>query len=89
MGLSGTWNGVDREKVPWYPTVDGAKCSGCRACVEFCSHDVYSWDDANSVPVVAEPFHCVVGCSNCSHQCPQEAIQFPPLTVLRGIGAAS
>ncbi len=86
MGRYGTWNGVDREQVPWYPSVDVSRCSGCRTCFEFCSHGVYSWDEEKSVPAVAEPFLCVVGCSSCAHQCPQEAIQFPPLTALAGIG---
>jgi NAD-dependent dihydropyrimidine dehydrogenase PreA subunit len=83
----GTWNGVPREQVPWYPTVDAEKCEGCRKCFEFCSHGVYAWDEANARPVVAEPFQCVVGCSSCSHQCEHEAITFPPLTALAGIGA--
>jgi NAD-dependent dihydropyrimidine dehydrogenase PreA subunit len=79
----GTWRGTPREQVPWYPTVDAARCVGCRKCFEFCSHGVYAWDEAACTPKVQEPFRCVVGCSNCAHQCEDGAIAFPPLTVLR------
>ena len=87
MAGYGTWKGVPRERVPWYPMVDAEKCIGCKKCYEFCSHKVYVWNETNSRPVVAQPFQCVVGCSNCSHQCEQQAITFPPLTILKGIGA--
>ena len=87
MGQYGSWKGVPREQIPWHPTLDGEKCIGCRKCFEFCSHGVYTWDAAADRPVVAEPFHCVVGCSNCMHQCEEGAISFPPLTILKGIGA--
>ncbi len=87
MGRYGSWKGVPREQIPWHPTLDGEKCIGCRKCFEFCSHGVYTWDAAADRPVVAEPFQCVVGCSNCMHQCEEGAISFPPLTILKGIGA--
>lgn len=82
MKSYGTWKGTPREQIPWYPTVEAAKCVGCRKCFEFCSHGVYSWDEAASIPRVIEPFQCVVGCSSCSHQCEEEAVTFPPLTIL-------
>jgi len=87
MGSFGTWKGVPREQIPWHPTVDEEKCIGCRKCYEFCSHKVYSWDESTDRPVVAQPFQCVVGCSNCTYQCEQGAISFPPLTMLKGFGA--
>ncbi|HUI69589.1 MAG TPA: 4Fe-4S binding protein [Spirochaetia bacterium] len=83
MGDYGTWKGFPREKVPWHPTVDLEKCIGCKNCFDFCSHGVYAWDDQGNRPKVVEPFKCVVGCNNCSHQCEQEAISFPPLTILK------
>ncbi len=83
MSTNGTWKGIPRERIPWFPSVDLEKCVGCRTCFEFCSHGVYGWDDAASVPTVVEPYHCVVGCSNCAHQCEEEAISFPPLTILK------
>ena len=76
------WNGIPREHIPWYPTIDPAKCTGCKVCVDFCSHGTHEWDEARGKAVVANPFNCVVGCSNCSHQCAAEAISFPPLTIL-------
>jgi NAD-dependent dihydropyrimidine dehydrogenase PreA subunit len=87
VGSHGTWKGVPRETIPWHPTLEAEKCIGCRKCFEFCSHGVYTWDDAADRPVIAEPFHCVVGCSNCMHQCGEGAISFPPLTILMGIGS--
>ena len=87
MGSFGTWKGVPREQIPWHPTVDEETCIGCRKCYEFCSHKVYSWDESTDRPVVAQPFQCVVGCSNCTYQCEQGAISFPPLTMLKGFGA--
>lgn len=83
MGNYGTWKGTPREQIPWYPNVDLTKCVGCRKCHEFCSHGVYSWDEEANTPKVTEPFQCVVGCSNCSHQCEEGAISFPPLTILQ------
>ena len=86
MSKYGEWRGVPREQVPWFPTIDAGKCTGCKTCVEFCSHHVYAWDEAAGRSRVAEPFQCVVGCSSCSHQCQEGAITFPPLTVLAGLG---
>lgn len=76
------WNGIPREQVPWFPTIHEEKCTGCMTCVEFCSHSTYQKDEATGKAKVSNPFNCVVGCSNCSHQCPVEAIVFPPLSVL-------
>jgi NAD-dependent dihydropyrimidine dehydrogenase PreA subunit len=83
MGDHGTWKGTPRERIPWCPSVDAEKCVGCRRCYEFCSHGVYGWDENAGTPKVIEPYQCVVGCSNCSHQCDEEAITFPPLTILK------
>jgi NAD-dependent dihydropyrimidine dehydrogenase PreA subunit len=83
MGNYGAWKGTPREQIPWYPSVDPAKCVGCRKCHEFCSHAVYGWDEVANTPVVMEPFQCVVGCSSCSQQCEEGAISFPLLTILQ------
>jgi NAD-dependent dihydropyrimidine dehydrogenase PreA subunit len=83
MSKYGTWKGTPREAIPWHPAVDESACIGCRACFEFCGHGVYSWNEITGKPAVAEPFQCVVGCSNCKGQCPVEAISFPPLSVLK------
>lgn len=74
---------VQREQIPWYPTIDVEKCTGCRTCFEFCPHRTYEWDEKQGRPVVKNPFNCVVGCSGCAPQCPNEAIMFPPLSILR------
>ncbi len=82
MSKYGTWEGKPREQVPWYPTVDESKCKGCRKCFEFCRHKVYVWDEKKDKTRVAEPFNCVVGCSNCAGLCKDGAITFPPLSAL-------
>jgi len=82
MSERGTWKGFPREEIPWYPTVDEEKCAGCKKCFEFCPHDVYAWDEEKDKSKVAEPFECVVGCSNCAGLCEEGAITFPPLTIL-------
>ncbi|HEX3045241.1 MAG TPA: 4Fe-4S binding protein [Bacillota bacterium] len=76
------WNGVPRNEVPWFPTIDQEKCTECGTCVQFCSHGTYARDE-NNRPTVKNPYNCVVGCSNCKGQCPVEAISFPPLAVLQ------
>ncbi len=83
MGPYGEWRGTPREQIPWYPTVDASTCVGCRTCYQFCSHGVYGWDQTTDRPTVIEPFQCVVGCSTCSLKCEEEAITFPPLTILK------
>jgi NAD-dependent dihydropyrimidine dehydrogenase PreA subunit len=70
---------IPREKIPWHPAVDPAKCTGCRACFEFCQHGVYEWDEAAGRPVVAKPLNCLVGCSGCEPKCPAGAISFPDM----------
>ncbi len=69
---------VRREEIPWYP-----KCTGCRTCYEFCQHGTYEWDEERARPIVKNPFNCIVGCSGCAPHCPNEAITFPPLSILR------
>ncbi len=86
MGSYGTWRGLPREQVPWYPTVDAAKCKGCKECYDFCRQKVYAWDAENEKTLVAEPYRCVVGCSTCASLCKEGAISFPPLTVLKSVG---
>ncbi|HYH03590.1 MAG TPA: ferredoxin family protein [Bacillota bacterium] len=76
-----TWNGIPRQEVPWFPTIDQAKCTQCGTCVDFCSQGTYIRDEKNN-PVVKNPYNCVVGCSGCKPQCPAEALSFPPLSVL-------
>ena len=86
MAKYGTWQGIPRENIPWYPRVDLERCVGCKECFNFCRQEVYSWDEKNNKTKVAKPFCCVVGCSTCAGMCPEEAISFPPLTILKDIG---
>jgi len=83
MGKYGTWQGIPREEIPWYPTVDLKKCIGCKECFNFCSHKVYDWDEEKNKTKVDQPYYCVVGCSTCSGLCNVNAITFPPLTILK------
>ncbi|MGE5558312.1 MAG: ferredoxin family protein [Bacillota bacterium] len=79
------FNKIPREEIPWFPTVDKDKCTGCQTCFNFCSHKTYAWDDKGNVAVVANPFNCVVGCTGCESQCPTGAISFPNLDVLKEV----
>lgn len=72
-----------REEIPWYPKVLKEDCTGCGVCHDFCPHGTYEWDDDADRPMVANPYNCIVGCSNCRTQCPAEAIEFPPLSMLK------
>jgi len=71
------WEGIPRREVPWYPTVNSDLCIGCEACIADCPGDVYEWDEAESRPVVARPYNCVVYCMGCAKACPDDAIAFP------------
>ena len=70
---------IPRERIPWFPTVDAALCTGCRICFEYCAYGVYAWDDETDKAVVSRPYQCVVGCSGCRDKCAQGAIAFPDL----------
>jgi NAD-dependent dihydropyrimidine dehydrogenase PreA subunit len=71
------WRGIPREEIPWLPTIDGEKCIGCFACVEFCPNDVLEFDEAAGKARVKYPFNCVVECKACAKLCPVDAISFP------------
>jgi len=73
---------VPREKIPWFPTVDPERCTGCRICFEFCQHGVYAWDDEKNIAVVSQPFNCLVGCAGCEPKCPAGAISFPEMEAI-------
>jgi NAD-dependent dihydropyrimidine dehydrogenase PreA subunit len=71
------WRGIPRREIPWYPAIDPEKCTGCRACVDFCRNDVLEFDEAVGKTKVKDPFNCVVECSTCARLCPEGAISFP------------
>ena len=78
----GTWRGIPREEIPWFPTILEDLCDGCQVCLQFCSFEVYEYDDKTNKVKVANPFNCQVGCSMCALKCKPKAISFPPLVIL-------
>ena len=77
------WFGVPRKEIKWYPKVDPAACIGCGLCAVICGRGVYSYDLVTKKPIVAQPYHCLVGCQTCANLCPVGAIEFPPPEVAR------
>ncbi len=71
------WRGIPREEIPWFPTIEGEKCVGCRSCVEFCPNDVLAFDEVAGKARVKNPYNCVVECKTCAKFCPADAISFP------------
>jgi NAD-dependent dihydropyrimidine dehydrogenase PreA subunit len=71
------WEGIPRQEVPCYPTVDEDLCSGCQSCIDTCPGDVYDIDEVMGFPIVARPNNCVVYCQGCAKACPEDAITFP------------
>jgi NAD-dependent dihydropyrimidine dehydrogenase PreA subunit len=78
----GTWQGIPREGVPWFPTIMEELCDGCRICLDFCSFGVFGYDETTDQVKVANPYYCEVGCSICAAKCKPKAILFPPLRIL-------
>lgn len=58
----------------WYPVIDLSLCTGCRACINKCTHGVY--DKEASEPKVIYPDGCVQGCHGCQNLCPSGAIEY-------------
>jgi len=77
------FQGIPREDIPWYPTVDEERCEGCTSCVEFCSQNVFEFFDGKSQ--VVRPYNCIVGKASCRAFCPDKAISFPTRAELRDI----
>lgn len=73
------YHGVQREMIPWNPTVDHDKCTGCGICVEYCKLGVYDAIEENGEKrsIVKTPNNCVVFCTGCKGECPVGAISFP------------
>ncbi len=78
----GTWEGIPREGIPWFPHIPDDLCDGCQICLKFCAFGVYEYDEKINKVKVANPFNCVVGCSGCAPKCKPKAIMFPPLEIL-------
>jgi NAD-dependent dihydropyrimidine dehydrogenase PreA subunit len=69
--------GIPRRLIPWFPSINEGKCTGCSTCAKACKHEVYSLDNEKKRSFVANPFSCEVFCQSCQFQCNQEAISFP------------
>ncbi len=79
--LECVYQGVPREEIRWFPSIDPSRCEGCSSCVEFCSQNVFAFYDG--VSHVVRPMNCIVGKSSCRDFCPDKAISFPTKTALR------
>ncbi|MBG0787764.1 MAG: 4Fe-4S binding protein [Anaerolineaceae bacterium] len=77
----GSWQGIPREQIPWFPTVSAALCNGCGKCIEVCPKDVFVMTDEHVVEVV-EPFACIVSCCFCKSACDPQAILMPEKSML-------
>ncbi|MEF3191851.1 MAG: ferredoxin family protein [Campylobacterales bacterium] len=85
MEAKSNWHGIERTKIPWYPTVDTQACIGCELCFVTCGKNVYTMEfiDHKRKAIVQNPYTCVVGCTTCANICPTHAITFPdPVIVL-------
>ena len=80
--LEERYHGIPREEIPWFPRIDYKRCTGCGVCVKFCQKGVYTFDEK---PHVTNPYRCVVSCTGCKDQCPEDVISFPSLVELRDI----
>ena len=69
------WHGIARETIPWFPTVNHAKCIGCELCFVTCGRGVYDVHDHKAWP--ERQYDCMVGCTTCANICPVQAITFP------------
>ncbi len=75
-----TFEGVPRNKIPWYPIIDYDKCISCGKCVEYCVFGVYEFEekDGKKRPVVKNPYSCTpVFCRGCEEICPAGGITHP------------
>ncbi|MBC7248703.1 MAG: 4Fe-4S dicluster domain-containing protein [Anaerolineae bacterium] len=82
----GTWRGIPREQIPWFPTLYEDLCDNCGKCVSFCPEKVFDFTTDDRRVYVASPLKCQVECTECARICPQKAISFPPRTVLQTFG---
>lgn len=65
------------------PAIDENKCVGCGMCVTSCGRNVFGFDPERKKSVVANPLHCMVGCTSCQVWCIYEAISFPDPVYVR------
>ncbi len=72
-----TWQGIPRNKIPWYPSINYRKCITCGKCVEYCHNRTFEFEEKEGRKkiVVKNPNNCVVFCTGCDDICPAGAIK--------------
>jgi len=66
--------------VPWYPTIDRSRCTGCGTCEDYCLFSVYTLarqHPLNERVRISAPLNCKTGCPACARLCPTGALIFP------------
>ena len=72
------YEGIPRNKIPWDPIIDYAKCTTCSKCVEFCHMQTFKTETINGKKeTTVNPNQCVVFCKGCEDICPSGAISHP------------
>lgn len=77
------WHGISRGEIDWGLWIIDDRCGGCGMCVISCGHRVYAYDYQRNRPAVVAPRRCIVGYMACATLCPQDAIHFPAVHLLR------
>jgi len=72
------YKGIPRNKIPWDPIIDYAKCTTCGKCVDFCHTKAFKTEETNGKKkTTVNPNRCVVFCHGCEDICPVKAITHP------------
>lgn len=82
---NGSWHGIPRDQIDWYPTLVAERCIGCGVCATSCGRGVFAFDYEANKPVVVAPQMCMVGCTTCATICPEDALEFPSQGYVRQI----
>jgi NAD-dependent dihydropyrimidine dehydrogenase PreA subunit len=74
-----SYEGIQRNKIPWYPSINYEKCISCGKCVDFCHMEAFAFEEKEGKKrsVVKNPNSCVVFCRGCEDICPAGAITHP------------
>ena len=74
-----SYEGIPRNKIPWYPSIDYEKCISCGKCVDFCHMGAFAFEEKEGKKrsVVKNPNSYVVFCRGCEDICPAGAITHP------------
>jgi NAD-dependent dihydropyrimidine dehydrogenase PreA subunit len=77
------WHGIARETIPWFPTVNHARCIGCELGFVTCGCGVNGVHDHKAWP--ERQYDCMVGDTTCVNICPTQAISFPDKKLVRKV----